>query len=287
MKVSVIIPFYSNINWLEEAVDSVLNQTFKDYEIIVINDGSSEDDSMFLKKYKEKIIYFKTVNKGPAHARNYGISVAEGEYLAFLDSDDLWLKDKLEKQVNFMTLNNSDWSHTNYCTFEDKSKKILNYNKLDKFSGYIFPQSLAATHIATPSVIIRREVLLENEFRFQEAMRFGQDYYLWLKLSESYKLDLIPLFLLKVRLRGTNAAIRARAHIQLRAQIWNLLKDNNILNKIKYKKLFRINYKICYLQNLFIKKLEKRCNNKILEIICKIIYFFPYLMFKILFKISK
>lgn len=287
VKVSVIIPFYSNIEWLEEAVESVLEQTFKDYEIIIVNDGSPEDDSIFIEKYKDKIQYYKTINKGPAHARNYGIDVAKGEYLAFLDSDDLWLYNKLEKQINFMISNNSYWSHTNYSTFDNYSKKTLAYNELEKFSGFIFPQSLAATHVATPSVVIRRDVLLKNALGFQEKMRFGQDYFLWLKLSMTYKLDLIPEFLLKVRVRGNNAANRARVHIQVRGQIWDLLKDDVILKDGKYMKLFRLTYKLCYLENKWLTKLEKKYRKRLIEKLSKLVYALPYLMFKILFKLSK
>lgn len=286
MKVSVIIPFYSNIVWLEEAVDSVLNQTFKDYEIIVVNDGSPEEDSVFLSKYKDEIKYYKTENKGPAHARNFGIKLANGEYIAFLDSDDLWLREKLDKQINFMLENDSDWSHTNYFTFNDKTQGILKYNTLEEFSGNVYPKILARAHVATPSVIIKRDVFLNEKFSFQEKMRFGQDYYLWLKLSQSYKLDLLPEFLLKVRVRGTNAAIRTRAHMQVRAQIWSLLKTDPIFNNLKFGWAFRFTYIICYYENILIQKLDSKLNKDVIERISKCFYVLPYLLFRILFRLT-
>lgn len=286
MKVSIIVPFYSNIEWLEEAVNSVFEQSFTDFELIIVNDGSPEDDVDFLKKYGKRLSYYKTENRGPASARNFGIRKAKGEYLAFLDSDDIWLGDKLEKQISFMLDTNSVWSHTNYYTFSNETSEILGYNVLQNFSGFIFPKSLAKTHIATPSVIVKREVLVENGLFFQEKMRFGQDYYLWLKLSELYKLDLVPEYLLKVRVRGTNAAIRARAHIQVRGQIWNLLKNDNIFKGVKFKKIFQFTYWICSVENKFLCSIEKKVNKNIIEKISKVLYIFPYVMFKLLFKIS-
>src|SRR5690606_6564927 len=101
----VIIPFYNNVQWLESAVKSVLSQTFKNYEIIIVNDGSIENLNSFIDNYCNMIKYFETENKGPGHARNFGIKKAQGEYIAFLDSDDLWLCNKLEIQINEMELN--------------------------------------------------------------------------------------------------------------------------------------------------------------------------------------
>src|SRR5690554_2836035 len=98
-KVSVIIPFYNGVEWLCEAVQSVLDQTYKNFEIIVVNDGSPEDVSGLLSKYGNKIIYRYKENGCAATARNLAMEIATGEYLAFLDSDDLWLPAKTEKQI--------------------------------------------------------------------------------------------------------------------------------------------------------------------------------------------
>ncbi|MGI5846398.1 MAG: glycosyltransferase family 2 protein, partial [Alphaproteobacteria bacterium] len=190
-KVSVIIPFYSNIIWLEEALNSVLYQTFKDYEIIVINDGSPENDKEFLDKYSEKINYFKTENKGPGHARNFGIKKAVGEYIAFLDSDDIWLPTKLEKQVELMDKHNLNWSHTKYSVFNDisdlKERQFVVVNN-SNFNGNVFPKCLTKLNIGTPCVMIRRRYLTENRLiRFSENMRYGQDGYLWILMGvENY-----------------------------------------------------------------------------------------------------
>ena len=113
--VSVIIPFYNGVSWLEEAVESVFLQNYPNIEIIVVNDGSKEDVSQFLQKYGDRIKYYYQENAGPGKARNNGLSHANGKYIALLDSDDLWTEGKLRYQINYMEENpHIMWSHTSY-----------------------------------------------------------------------------------------------------------------------------------------------------------------------------
>ena len=121
--VSVVIPFYSGKEWLDEALESVLEQNYSNIEILVINDGSKEDISNLKEKYASKVKFQDKENGGPATARNLGIEIAAGEYIAFLDSDDLWLPGKLEKQVELMEKNNAVWSQHSYEMFWDGTDK--------------------------------------------------------------------------------------------------------------------------------------------------------------------
>lgn len=289
--VSVIIPFYNNVKWLEEAVDSVLNQTYKKFEIIIINDGSPEDDRVFLEHYKKSIIYKKVKNSGPAVARNLGIELAKGGYIAFLDSDDLWLSKKLEKQVELMERTQANWSHTNYALFWHQQPTRVKSQNLELFSGNIFPKSLLATHIATPCVMIRTSYIKPRlDLRFNAAMRYGQDYFLWLNLSVEEPLHLVREELCLVRMRGSNTAVRARAHIQVRAQVWESLKDDpkQIFSKTKNSKIIQIIYRLCKKENDFLKKVEKRGNvgSRGVEIISRLIYSLPYLSFKLMYRMK-
>ena len=103
--VSIILPFYNSQKFLEEAIKSIINQTYKNWELLLINDGSSDDSLKIAKKYlrdkRLKLISYDK-NKGPAYSRNLGIKEAQGEYICFLDSDDLWEKKKLKTQIIFM-----------------------------------------------------------------------------------------------------------------------------------------------------------------------------------------
>ncbi len=129
-KITVIIPYCSKFEWLEEALESLRAQHFRSFEVIIVNDGSSDDLSCLLlkKEYLDlKIINQK--NKGPAAARNKGILKARTKYLAFLDSDDLWTSKKLELQYNFMEKTKSFWSQHSYNYFylrmEQKNQSTL------------------------------------------------------------------------------------------------------------------------------------------------------------------
>lgn len=285
--VSVVIPFYSNVDWLKEAVLSVLIQSFSDYEIIVVNDGSNENIDDFLNEFGNKIVYKKKKNEGPASARNLGIELAKGEYIAFLDSDDLWHTDKLKIQVERMEKTSALWSHTNWETFKNNKKENVEKRYLSNCHGKIFPRSMISTLIATPCVMIRADAIKErNDLRFCESMRFGQDYYLWLLMSAEFRIELIREILCYVRLRNDNANKRARAHLQLRKNIWQQFKNRK--NEIFFKKWsyfpIRFVYRFCEREDEILEKLEKKFNlsNKILEILAICLYATPYSLFLIL-----
>ena len=284
-KVSVIIPFYTNVDWLAQAIDSVLAQTYQDYEILVINDGTTEDDTYFLREYGTKISYTKIKNAGPANARNLGIEMATGEYVAFLDSDDLWLPNKLEVQINCMIAENAVWSHTSYISFYDGSEADYKLVDVSDFNGEVFKRGLLSTPIATPCVMIRTKCLKDNpSCRFSNAMRHGQDWYLWIMLARLFPLLAISSPLTRVRLRGANAALRARVQIKSKAQLLTLFNKSNIM-KPELKALKpggRFSYELCKAGSSMIDFTEKYFikNRKTLEFISKVVYLTPYLILK-------
>lgn len=105
IKVSVIIPTYNRAEFISDAIESVLNQTFEDYEIIIVDDGSTDNTKQIVQSYTSKVKYYYQEQSGVSSARNYGIKAATGEYIAFLDSDDQFLPQKLEKQVEVLENN--------------------------------------------------------------------------------------------------------------------------------------------------------------------------------------
>lgn len=277
--VSVIIPFYNNVTWLEEAVDSVYAQTYDNYEIIVVNDGSKENTDEFIKKYPQ-IRYFYQNNNGAGSARNKGLSVAEGKYIAFLDSDDLWLPEKLDRQVSYMEKHPEiTWAHCSYQTF-GYGEEVDMIAKSTR--GKMFPKCLASCRIATPCVIIRRQAFIDDaRLRFSEAMKYGQDFYLWVLLCERYILGVQNSILCRVRMRGSNAA--KRAYVMLKAK--SELKKNLLITKgFEWKKLslrIRLAYQLCNFgftivdfMNRFIK------NQNIIEVLSKTLYVLPYILLK-------
>jgi len=284
--VSVVIPFYDHLDWMIEAVNSVLNQTYKNIEVIVINDGSTENMEDFITTFSNKIIYIHKDNGGPATARNLGIEMAKGDYIAFLDSDDKWLPTKLEKQIAIMERTNCIWSHTAYETFDTEQDEPNTLKKISvaNFSGMIYPKMLMSNNLATPCIIIRGAFLRNNSnLRFNNKMRYGQDQYLWLNIATKYEIIAIDEVLTRVRMRGSNAAIRAKVQLQARAIIWQILNQDKKKFRVKeIPGLTKAAYELSSMGNKNLAKLEKIIRNTMgLEMASRIMYVIPWMMFRI------
>lgn len=199
--VSIIIPFYNRFKWVDAAVRSVLDQTLTDFELIMVDDGSDEDGS-FETKDDPRIRYVKQENKGPAAARNTGIKLANGKYIAFLDSDDLFFPNKLEIQVNYMENNPYiGLSHTSYLRINADGEHIERIDS-GKFTGRVYPGIISYCPIATPTVMVRRDIV--NDLRFEESFRSGEDVILWINIAKIYEIHGIDEILSKVRIHGCN-----------------------------------------------------------------------------------
>jgi glycosyltransferase involved in cell wall biosynthesis len=188
--VSVIIPTFNRVRMVKEAIDSVQDQTFKDYELLVVDDGSTDSTGDILASYKDVITVLSQKNKGVSAARNRGISRAKGELIAFLDSDDLWLPDKLKAQVDFFQSN----PEAMICQTEEiwirDGKRVNPKNRHKKYSGMIFKQSLPLC-IVSPSAVVMRRGLFDKVGVFDEQLPACEDYDLWLRVSSQYPIYLI------------------------------------------------------------------------------------------------
>lgn len=277
--VSVVIPFYSGKDWLFEAIKSVLNQTYKNIEVLVINDGSSENIDDIINKFKPRIRVIKKTNGGPASARNLGIKIAKGKYIAFLDSDDLWLPEKLEKQINFMEKTKYVWSHHSYQMFWENSKKSRVVDT-SKYSGNVYRDTYISFKVQTSTVVIRKSILIENNIYFPN-MRYGQDLEFFRRLSKLYHLGYVDGILSKFRIRGTNAGFRAKIQLYNRANTWENIKNNNELLKLLPKPII-FSYKLTKYLSKYVSKLDTIINSeKTKEVISKFLYVLPYSIFKI------
>lgn len=225
MDVSVIVPFYNNVDWLYDAINSINESPHLSYEVIIVNDGSSEiiDTSRFVNR-NNAIRIIKQPNQGPGKARNNGIDLAQGKYIAFLDSDDLFVKDKLSKQIGYMKDNNLCWCHSSYIKFYENGNEELVDNSY--YSGMVFPKCFAYNPIATPTVMVKRGALENPAKRFSETMRFGQDGFMWSQLAANYSVGVISEPLARVRMRGTNATLKARNHLYVKSKMYSYLKQS-------------------------------------------------------------
>lgn len=223
--VSVVIPFYSNKEWLRESLKSVFDQTFTDFEVIIVNDGSNEDITDVIDLYKGRILYYQQENKGPAAARNLGISKAKGKYIAFEDSDDVWLPTKLEKQISFMEDRRLVWSHTGFYNWWPDENIIKKVN-VEREYGDIYFQRFISVKMATPCVAILREFLIKEGLQFPEQYRNGEDGALWTKLSKLQPVGLILEPLTKVRMRKDNSFTHAIERFRLNAISYKIIKES-------------------------------------------------------------
>lgn len=191
--VSVIIPTYNKAQYLKKAVESVLNQTYKKIEVIVIDDGSTDNTAEIVKSFNDpRIIYFWKENKGPAVARNTGIKKAKGKYIVFLDSDDLWLKEKLETQIDFMEKNSEIGLLGTGCyEMTDKGKVIG--KKIFPTSNEILQKDLIKYNpFIQSSIMTRKEIFDKVGLWYDEKFRESEDYDLWLRIAGNYKIANLP-----------------------------------------------------------------------------------------------
>lgn len=230
-KVSVIIPFYNGVQWLFEAVQSALDQTYRNVEIIVVNDGSKENVSGFLERYGDRIVYRYQENQGVAAARNHAMKIATGDYFAFLDSDDAWLPEKLDKQICFMESVGAKWSHTGFYYWYPQTNEMKVVNNFEDY-GDIYKKTFVTFRLATLCVIVTREALAEHpEIRFPVEMRKAQDTHFFRSLAKYYPIAYVREPLAKVRMRKDNTNKRAVLRFNLKGSEYINLKDNKTVPK--------------------------------------------------------
>jgi len=185
INVSIIIPTYNRSELLKRALESVYRQTVSDYEIIVIDDGSTDDTAEMIQTIFPKVQYIQQENGGVSSARNKGLACAKGQWLAFLDSDDEWLPHKLEKQLNLLK-NHPDGKvcHTEEIWIRH-GVRVNQMKKHKKTGGWIFPQCLPLCAISPSSVIIHQSVF-EDIGNFDTQLPACEDYDLWLRMTAKY-----------------------------------------------------------------------------------------------------
>ena len=183
-KVSVIIPTYNREEFITETINSVLNQTYKDFEIIVVDDGSTDNTKQKLESFKLKIKLIEQKNSERAIARNNGVRNSKGEYLAFLDSDDVWIKNKLEKQVELLDSKPEViLTYGQSLRINEHGQKIkIAKRQIEGYSGEVFENLLLRNFIASPTPIIRREYFDKTE-GFQTKYIPYEDWEFWLRFS--------------------------------------------------------------------------------------------------------
>ena len=185
MKISVIIPTNKRKKTLARAIQSVINQSLSPFEILIVDDGSNDGTEEWVKDNFQNIKYIYQNNHGVSSARNIGIENAYGDWVAFLDSDDEWLPNKLYEQVKAIDSNPEiKFFHTNEIWIRN-GIRVNQMKKHKKYGGYIFEKCLDICRISPSSALIQKEVF-DNIGIFDESLRVCEDYDLWLRITSKY-----------------------------------------------------------------------------------------------------
>jgi len=206
--ISVIIPTYNRALMVKRAIESVLAQSYENFEIIVADDGSTDDTKEALSGYinSGKIKYIFQDNAGPGAARNAGIKHAKGELVAFLDSDDEWVPDKLEKQIRTFEArgeNMAIFSNVEYIN-ENNEKTGELFSKARPYEGKIVKRLLADNFVATSSVIAPKSLIIKagGFATNRKLFTIGEDHLLWLKIADKTEFYFVNELLVKYHVHG-------------------------------------------------------------------------------------
>ncbi len=276
-KVSVIIPTYNREQFIARTIQSVLNQTYKDFEIVVVDDGSTDTTKEKLGTFGSKIKLIEQPNSERAVSRNNGVKNSSGEYIAFLDSDDAWIQDKLEDQVKLLDSRPEViLTYGQSLRINEKGEKIKTAKRqLEGFSGNVFENLLMRNFVVSPTPTIRRE-FFEKTTGFQSKYIPYEDWEFWLrfsllgkfyfldkpfayyrihknqsvKLLEAEKIERVTTLLLEdsFRLKEIPEKIKDQSMglANLRFSYWYILANQNKKAKEKLKKAIELNSKMLF-----------------------------------------
>ncbi len=252
---SVIIPTFNRAAFLREAIDSVLAQTEKDFELIIVDDGSTDYTRELVAEYGDRVRYVFQPNAGPSAARNLGIRHASGKLITFLDSDDLWLPHKLARQREWMAAH----PQARLCYTDEiwiRRGVRVNQKKIHaKSGGWIYPLCLPRCIISPSSVLMRRE-LFDAVGLFDEQLPVCEDYDLWLRVASRFEIGFIAESLI-VKRGGHPDQLSQREWGNDRYRVAALLKiyESGVLDEMARRKTAEMICRKCkILENGFRKR---------------------------------
>ena len=268
-KVSVIIHTYNREDYISETIESVLAQTYKDFEIIVIDDGSTDNTKKKLERFNSKIKIIEQKNSERAVSRNNGIKAASGKYISILDSDDLWAENKLDEQVKILDSMQDVILVYGQCErINEKNQKIKSAKRQKEgYSGNVFKELLLRNFIVSPTPVFKRE-FFEKTSGFETRYIPYEDWEFWLRLSLLGKFYFINKPLAFYRIHPEQSVKSAKAE-KIEEVTTSLLKDSfkltDISDPLKRKALGTANLRFCYWYLLAgdIKSAKEKINNAI------------------------
>lgn len=285
---------YNHEKYICEAIESILNQTFKDFELIIVNDGSTDKTHEIIRKFDDpRIVYISQENQGPSAAANAAFSVAKGKYVALMSGDDVCFPQRLEKQYDYLSQSNSkivfSWvefidDNSNIILGEHYCKNFFNHPNRSR-SEILRHFFIYGNYLNAVTAMLEREVLVEAGFYHLTSIQL-QDFDLWLKLLNKYDLFIIPEKLLKYRIRSRDENLSASAnHLRINFEHYQILKSmfdgvpielfkeafsdqikkSNFRSGVEYeleKAFLYLNHNSVLIQNIGVEKLFKLLQTK-------------------------
>ncbi|MCL4394734.1 MAG: glycosyltransferase [Chloroflexi bacterium] len=207
-QVSAVIPVYNGTNFLSQAIDSVLAQTFADYELIVVDDGSTDETWALIQSYGSRVRAFRKSNGGVASALNFGIREMRGRWFAWLSHDDLWMPQKLETQLDFLRQNpRFKACYTDYYVI-DAQGRLLDQVESPWFTRVISIRKLFESAYINGSTMVIERDCLARAGPFSENLKYTQDTEMWLRLLREFEIGRVPEKLVKQRRHPAQDSIR-------------------------------------------------------------------------------
>jgi glycosyltransferase involved in cell wall biosynthesis len=213
----VVVPCYNAANYLPRALESVLAQTYIDFCICAVDDGSTDRTPEILKRYSGFGLHFRQEHAGQAAARNLGVRMSKSRYVAFLDADDYWLPEKLERQIAVLEQNPGVGLVCSDCATLRDGKIGSSYFENCKVprTGRLFERLTRECFIFTPTVVVRRECL-EEEGLFNESLAVSEDFNLWLRIAARWEIAVVPevLAIRDTRPEGLSLSTQPEIYLQ-------------------------------------------------------------------------
>lgn len=237
-EVSIIIPFY-NCPYVDQAVQSALNQTYEDIEVIIVNDGSNQH-MQIMEPYMDRIKYIEKEHGGTASALNRGIKESSGKYICWLSSDDIFFKDKTKLQLDFMAKNDVRVSCTNYHLINYQSKVLKQYAGTPFYDKQDFYRIfLEGKNPINGSTVMIKKELLYRVGLFNEQLKFIQDFDMWIRILETENIYYLNDALVLYRIHN-QMGTRKNKERSLREKDYLINKYEKLIKeKLKYKKRLR------------------------------------------------
>ena len=204
--VSVVLPAYNSEAFVRSTIESVLKQTFRDFELIVIDDGSVDDTARIMSSYGDQLRYILKKNGGQSSARNVGIKMARGEYIAFIDHDDIWFDNKLELQLKEMAFSESVGMVTcGAITFTDNEELGSETPKVNDLGrDAVLNKLLIGNFLGSCSKALVKRKCFQEVGLFDESLKMAEDWDMWFRIAKCYDIRSIELPLIKYRIHPMN-----------------------------------------------------------------------------------